>query len=260
MSVEQFRELPKEERDRYYADVDTQRAAADEYVAFTGEDGRYNNAGRWEKVLTWLREKLRKLGFKIKFSDADIMRLLRRSDSAMEKRGDKPSEFGGEDKSFRIATDEKDFAEMWQRAKDKVGNVRPELSSLEFEIIEVTKHDFTGTGKQALEKAKAWAAANLVGDHTIQRGDLKGVVYSIDDDAIGKYLSGSSTTNSENLGVHLAVLKMLPEIIDNSIDVEQHIDYKKEGGDRSSGNGVDNSKILIHRLYGAIRIDGQIPC
>jgi hypothetical protein len=102
MSVKQFRELPKEERDRYYADVETQRAAADEYVAFTGEDGRYNNAGRWEKVLTWLREKLRKLGFNINFSDADIMRLLRRSDSAMEKRGDKPSEFGGEDSRYRF--------------------------------------------------------------------------------------------------------------------------------------------------------------
>jgi hypothetical protein len=50
----------------------------------------------------------------------------------------------------------------------------------------------------------------------------------------------------------------LPEIIDNSIDVEQHIDYKKGGGDRSSENGVDNSNVLVHRLYGAIKIDGQI--
>ena len=51
---------------------------------------------------------------------------------------------------------------------------------------------------------------------------------------------------------------MLPEIIDNSIDVEEHADYKKKNGIRSIENGIADNNIIIHRLYGAIRIDGDI--
>ena len=51
---------------------------------------------------------------------------------------------------------------------------------------------------------------------------------------------------------------MLPETIDNSIDVEEHADYKKKNGIRSIENGIADNNIIIHRLYGAIRIDGDI--
>ena len=37
---------------------------------------------------------------------------------------------------------------------------------------------------------------------------------------------------------------MLPEIIDNSIDVEEHADYKKKNGIRSIENGIADNNII----------------
>ena len=68
----------------------------------------------------------------------------------------------------------------------------------------------------------------------------------------------SSTTNSDNLGAHLAVLTELPNVIDNSIEVEEHPDYKKVNGKRIGENGIGDADMLVHRMYGAINIDGNI--
>ena len=70
--------------------------------------------------------------------------------------------------------------------------------------------------------------------------------YVIDEDAIGKFLSKSSTTESDNLGVHLAVLKELPKVIDHSIEGEIHPDYKKVNKLRSNDNGVEKYLIICY--------------
>lgn len=96
----------------------------------------------------------------------------------------------------------------------------------------------------------------LVGTHTAhQIGNV--FDYNIDKDAIDKFLSSSSTLNSENLGVHLAVLSQLPNVINNSVEVEEHPDYKKVNGKRKIENGVVDSYLLVHRMYGAVQIDGN---
>lgn len=52
----------------------------------------------------------------------------------------------------------------------------------------------------------------------------------------------------------MAVLKVLPDVMRESIDAEQHPDFKKgANGIRSIENGV-NANVTIHRLYGAVRI------
>ena len=81
--------------------------------------------------------------------------------------------------------------------------------------------------------------------------------YVIDEDSIDKFLSQSSTGNSENLGVHLAVLKKLPMVIDGCVDVEIHPDYIKKDKVRKPENGIGNKNLLIHRMYGAIEMDGE---
>lgn len=64
---------------------------------------------------------------------------------------------------------------------------------------------------------------------------------------------------SENAGVHLSALKYLPQIIEQSIDVEIHPDYVKgEGSHRAVENGIGRSDVLVHRLYGCINIDGRL--
>ncbi len=150
------------------------------------------------------------------------------------------------------------FQERQRKAVANKGTVMPGLTSAEVAVVEVPRHDFTGTGKQAINKAKAWAEQHLVGLHTAHRIDGNTYEYNIDNDAVGKFLSSSSTLNSDNLGVHLAVLKKLPEVIDNSIEAEEHPDYKKVSGERRAENGVGDNNLLVHRMYGAVKIDGKL--
>ena len=67
----------------------------------------------------------------------------------------------------------------------------------------------------------------------------------------------TEVAKSDSRDVHLSVLKVLPEVIRESVDAEQHPDYKKgEDGIRGVKNGV-NEHVTIHRLYGAVNVDGK---
>ena len=61
---------------------------------------------------------------------------------------------------------------------------------------------------------------------------------------------------SESKDVHLAVLRGLPEVIRESVDAEQHADYRKGEDGNRGGNGV-NPDVTMHILYGAVTIDGK---
>ena len=163
----------------------------------------------------------------------------------------------GEGVRFRLG-DEESFEERQRRAVANKGTVTPGLKDMEFTVVDVPRHDFTGTGKQAIDKAFQWALNNLVGEHTAHKDEPNEFKYLIDDDVIGKYLSESSTKSSDNLGIHLAVLKELKAIINASIEVEEHADYRKINGARSIANGLQSEDVLMHRFYGAVTIDGVL--
>ena len=106
-------------------------------------------------------------------------------------------------------------------------------------------------------EAKTWAKEHIArtysGEETGGKGDIR-----ISNAAVDKYLSQSAVDKSESKDVHLAVLKVLPDVIRESVDAEQHADFKKgEDGVRSAENGI-NPDITIHRLYGAVRMDGKV--
>ena len=106
-------------------------------------------------------------------------------------------------------------------------------------------------------EAKTWAKEHIArtysGEETGGKGDIR-----ISNAAVDKYLSQSAVEKSESKDVHLAVLKVLPDVIRESVDAEQHADFKKgEDGVRSAANGV-NPNVTIHRLYGAVRMDGKL--
>jgi len=128
---------------------------------------------------------------------------------------------------FHFAETKEEFNAIRDKAVEEKGIVMPGLAEKEVEIVKVDRHDFTGTGNQAIEKARKWAYDKLLKEHTAHKGTPDEFKYTIDDDSIEKFLSASSTKNSENLGVHLAVLKKLTKVIDGCIDVEIHPDYKK---------------------------------
>ena len=166
-------------------------------------------------------------------------------------------ELGLEDSAVYTMGDSPESFKIRQRkAVENKGTVMPGLNDADVNIVDVPKHDFSGTGKQAIDKAKQWAIDNLIGRHTAhQKGNE--FDYFINEDTIKKFLSSSSTTNSDNLGVHLLVLKKLPKVIDESIEVEEHPDYKKINHQRKYENGIDNRNLLVHRMYGAINIKGN---
>ena len=132
-----------------------------------------------------------------------------------------------ENREQRSVEGEGSFAERQAEAESKRGIVAPNLADAVVEVVNVPKHDFTGTGKEALRKAEKWAKENLVGIHTAINMLGEQFEYNISNDAIGKYLSRSATNKSDNIGVHLAVLKQLPKVISASIDAEVHPDYVK---------------------------------
>ena len=111
-------------------------------------------------------------------------------------------------------------------------------------------------GFKNFDAAKQWAEKNIVrtlnNEETGGKGEIR-----ISNTAVGKFLSQSSVEKSESKDVHLSVLKVLPDVIRESVDVEQHPDYKKDNdGVRSKENGV-NEDVTIHRLYGSVGIDGN---
>ena len=120
-------------------------------------------------------------------------------------------------------------------------------------VVEVnSEHGFKNYAE-----AKTWAKEHIArtysGEETGGKGDIR-----ISNAAINKYLSQSAVDKSDSKDVHLSVLKVLPEVIRESVDAEQHADYKKgEDGVRSAKNGI-NPNVTIHRLYGAVRMDGKV--
>ncbi len=144
------------------------------------------------------------------------------------------------------------FGEPYDYGQYPLGRVEPGLAGKEVEIVHAdADHGFANYGA-----AKAWAKENIAktygNEETGGKGDVR-----ISNDAVDKFLSQSSVDESDNKDAHLAVLKVLPEVLKTSVDVETHPDFLKgEDGRRSPKNGI-NKDVLVHRLYGAVNIDGK---
>ena len=157
---------------------------------------------------------------------------------------------------FRFAKTPEEFDATQKEAVEKKGIVMDGLNEAMLNVVNVPRHDFKGSLKDARAEARKWAR-NMYHGKVFDLPD-DGGKYIISNTAIDKYLDATAITNSDNAGIHLSALKELPQIISQSIDAEVHPDYKKgENGVRSEENGVDNDGLLVHRMYGAINIDGE---
>lgn len=145
------------------------------------------------------------------------------------------------------------FGEEYDYNQFPVGRVEPELLSRSVEFVPAERnHGFAN-----YDEAKTWAKDHIVRTLTNEESGGKGRV-KISGAAVGKYLSESAVAKSDNRDVHLAVLRVLPDVICKSIEVETTPDFKKdENGVRKAGNEI-NKDVLIHRCYGAVEIDGQV--
>ena len=127
-----------------------------------------------------------------------------------------------------------------------------ELASKVLKVVPALKEH----GFKNFDEARAWAKEHIVRTLTDAETGGKGEI-RVSNNAVAKFLSESAVAKSDSKDLHLSVLKILPDVIRESIDAEQHPDYKKgEDGSRSAENGV-NEHVTIHRLYGAINVDGK---
>ena len=132
------------------------------------------------------------------------------------------------------------------------GRVEPSLESKDVQIVQASaEHGFKN-----FDDARTWARESIAKTYNSEESGGKGDV-RISNSAIDKFLSQSSTGKSDNLDVHFAVLKVLPEVLKTSLDVETHPDFEKdENGIRRPENGY-NKDVLVHRCYGAVSINGE---
>ena len=229
----------------------------------------------WQKLKEVVRKLLDKFLESLKLpkwfelGDNELRYMLWRSKERLERGKEHPidlardmvmrEELGLSDAArMRMGDTPDTFKARQRRAVEEKGVVMPGLNDAEVKVVDVPRHSFTGTGKDALRSAERWAKDNITGMHTATNSDGIEFDYNISGKSIEKYVSASSIAKSENLGVHLSVLKTLPNVIANSIEVEEHADYAKDKSSKRSAENEVNAQSLMHRFYGAVNIDGKL--
>lgn len=144
------------------------------------------------------------------------------------------------------------FGEAYDYEAYPLGRVEPNLLEKEVNVVKAdADHGFAN-----YKEAKAWAKENVAKVYDNEESGGKGDV-RISNAAIDKFMSQSAIDKSDSKYVHMAVLKVLPDVLKSSIDVETHPDFLKgEDGKRRVENGM-NKDVLVHRCYGAVSIDGK---
>ena len=158
-----------------------------------------------------------------------------------------------------FSNDKKHFDAVRDRAIKEKGIVLPNLNKESVKVVKVENEPFGNNVEEALSNARQWAKDNLATTKDSELPTMKdGTPYTISNGAIAKYLSQSAVKKSDNLEVHLSALRKLPEIIHESIEAEIHADRPKDANyNRTSDNGYGKN-ILVHRLYGAVELDGKM--
>ena len=165
---------------------------------------------------------------------------------------DRVDSFNKRNADIRYQRGGETFEERQRRAVAEKGIVAPGLNGREVTMVEGEKDH----GFKTFDEARNWAKKNIARTYDNEETGGKGNV-RISNTAIDKFLSESSVRQSEDRDIHMSVLKVLPEVIREGVDAEQHPDYKKgKDGIRKTDNGY-NDNVLIHRVYGAVSIDGN---
>lgn len=154
------------------------------------------------------------------------------------------------------------FAERQKQAAENRGVVTPGLNGMSVKVLNgIPRHSYTGNiadaTRQAIQKAKEKYAPD--GKAKVLHYDNNGTEfdYTISGNAIEICLSPKHQAKSGNKGAHLALAEHLDEVINHSVEVEEHPDYIK-GKDGKRGVEI-NPDGLMHRFYGIAVIDG-VPC
>lgn len=161
---------------------------------------------------------------------------------------------------FHLGDSSDTFDERQKRAVKEKGVVAPGLADISVKMIDIPRHTYTGKIAEATTQAMEAAKKIFIHDgepvkqHYNNYG--KEFYYSISGQAIKTSLNPKHQGESDNKGVHLAVIEHLNDVINNSVEVEEHPDYIKNENNERDGIGI-NTESLMHRFYGAITVDGK---
>jgi len=163
---------------------------------------------------------------------------------------------------FHIADGEESFNERQRAAEKNKGTVMPNLANVSLNVVDIPKHTYKGTGKQAKEQAILDAKRKFIINDTPKKLHYdnfgKKFDYTISGGSISESTNKIAIEKSDNIGIHISLLNHLDKVIGNSIEVEEHPDYLKgQDGKRDPENGTNNTR-LVHRFYGAVKIDGKV--
>ena len=279
-----YRSMPKKRQKAYEdtykniypnaAEAELHRIIADEYMARLAEGGVRQSIP--QRIISAIREFLRSIGIDLDINDADIRHLLAQSyknmqeadavkvldNSALLARLRKAAEethIKSEAESlYRLGDNNKTFSERVNRAVENKGTVMPNLAEENLKVINIPKHKYKGSVVEAIKQAEEDARKKYQGKTLYYDNYGTAFDYTISGESIEKSISKKATDKSTNIGIHIAVLNRLDEVIANSIEVEEHPDYKKGADEERRPENGYNANTLIHRFYGAIKIDGIV--
>lgn len=172
------------------------------------------------------------------------------------------AEDGQDSKRYRFGDESDTFVARQKAAVENRGTVMPGLNEASVKVTDVPRHTYKGTAVEAKRQAIADAKEKYVGEEGIPKFQHyenfgQAFDYTISGGSIDESMNHKSIGKSSNMGAHIAVLNHLPEVIENSIKVEEHPDYKKNTEGERDGKKI-NKDVLIHRFYGAVNIDGEL--
>ncbi|MGM9810352.1 MAG: hypothetical protein ACI30J_05740 [Paludibacteraceae bacterium] len=257
--------------------------ATDEYLAGLAQKG-FEDFDRAERsIWQWLREKVinainkflesLKLPKWVKLGDNELRYMLWRSKERLERGKEHPidlardmvkrSELGLTDEArYNMGDAPETFAARQQRAVANKGTVMRGLNEAEVKVVDVPRHQYQG--RDILTQARDAAierysklgvdgkTRELIPQHYNNFG--KTFDYVVSPKSLKE--AANHAEDSENIGVHAAVMDKLHEVINGSIEIEEHPDVKKKNGVRNWENGFNNG-VLMHRFAGAVQIGDE---
>ena len=258
--------------------------ATDEYLSKLAEKG-FEDFDREERSMwQWLKEKVMKAIDKflktlklpkwVKLGDNELRYMLWRSKERLERGKEdfvdmardivKREELGlGESARYKMGDAPETFKARQKRAVENKGTVMPGLNDAKVKVTDVPRHQYKGRDviTQACNAAIDRYSEKIDGkkdrELKLQHYDNNGTEFDYVISPKSVKEAANHVGNSDNIGVHIAVMDNLHEVINNSIEVEEHPDVLKKDGERKLENGF-NQDVLMHRFVGAVRIAGDV--
>lgn len=233
----------------------------------------------WQKIKATVRRLLDKFLGSLKLpkwfelGDNELRYILWRSKERLERGKEHPidlardivkrEELGLTDEArYNMGDAPETFKVRQRRAVENKGTVMPGLNDALVKVVDVPRHQYQG--RDILTQARNAAIERYSVQGDTKERELKSLHYDNFGEKFDYVISPKSLTkaanhagDSDNIGVHAAVMDKLDEVINESVEIEEHPDIKKKDGERKWENGF-NKGILMHRFAAAVRIGDEI--